>query len=74
MSITAAAALLLLLAALFLALMLAAEKERNAASRAAARRAGTDGQAAGTHRTRHLSPHRAAIERLKGKEAARGRR
>lgn len=74
MSITAAAALLLLLAALFLALMLAAEKERNAASHAAARRAGTDGQAADARRTRHLSPHRAAIERLKGKEAARGRR
>ena len=72
MSITAVAALLLLLAALFLALMLAAEKEQNEASHAAARRA--DGQAADTHRTRHLSPHRAAIERLKGKEAARGRR
>ena len=70
MSITAAAALLLLLAALFLALMLAAEKERNAASHATARR--SDGQAADARRTRHLSPHRTAIERLKGKEAARG--
>lgn len=69
MSITAAAALLLLLAALFLALMLAAEKEQNAA-----KRANTDGQTADARRTRHLSPHRAAIERLKGKEAARGRR
>ena len=73
MSITAAAALLSLLAALFLAMMLAAEKEHNAATRSAARRAGADGQA-DTRRTRHLSPHRAAIERLKGKEAARGRR
>lgn len=68
MSITAVAALLSLLAALFLAMMLAAEKEQNAA-----KRANTDGQA-DTRRTRHLSPHRATIERLKGKEAARGRR
>lgn len=74
MSITAVAALLSLLAALFLAMMLAAEKEQNAATRSAARRAGTDGQTADARRTRHLSPHRAAIERLKGKEAARGRR
>lgn len=69
MSITAVAALLLLLAALFLALMLAAEKEQDAAKRANA-----NGQVADARRTRHLSPHRAAIERLKGKEAARGRR
>lgn len=69
MSITAVAALLSLLAALFLAMMLAAEKEQNAA-----KRANTDGQTADTRRTRHLSPHRAAIERLKGKETARGRR
>ena len=72
MSLAAVAALLELPAILCLALLLAAAKERCARARAEAHGGGS----ADTRRTRtrHLSPHRAAIERLKGKETARGRR
>lgn len=72
MSLAAVAALLELPAILCLALLLAAAEERCARARADTH----GGSPADTGRacTRHLSPHRAAIERLKGKETARGRR
>ena len=72
MSLVAIAALLELPAILCLALLLAAAKKRCAQARAAAHGGSPDDT--GRTRTRHLSPHRAAIERLKGKETARGRR
>lgn len=78
MSIIATAALLLLLAALYLALMCAAERGQKARTpapgtrrRAHAAAGGKDtgnADAGGARRTRHLSPHRAAIDRMKGKE------
>lgn len=81
MSIIATAALLLLLAALYLALMCAAERGQKARTpapgarrRAHAAACGAGGKdagnayAGGVRRTRHLSPHRAAIDRMKGKE------
>ena len=70
MSLAAIAALLELPAILCLALLLAAAKKRCARARAH----GGSPDDTGRTRTRHLSPHRAAIERLKGKETARGRR
>lgn len=72
MSLAAIAALLELPAILCLALLLAAAKKRCVRARAAAHGGSPDNT--GRTQTRHLSPHRAAIERLKGKETARGRR
>lgn len=72
MSILTAVALLELLAILFLALMLSISEERGAKLRAAWLHRDAPADDA-RRRTRHLSPHRAAIRRMKGKEDACGR-
>lgn len=72
MSILTAVALLELLAILFLALMLSISEERGAKLRAAWLHRDAPGDNA-RRRTRHLSPHRAAIRRMKRKEDACGR-